>query len=296
MAVGSRSRERAQQFAAAYEVAAVHDSYPGLVGDPTVEAVYVASPHSEHHAHALLAIAAGKHVLVEKAFTRNADEAAAVFDAAQAAGVFVMEAMWTRFLPHMVALHDVLAREEIGEVVGLIADHGQDMRALPEAHRLHNPALAGGALLDLGVYPVSFAHDLLGVPERVLALGSVTPTGVDGQVSVALAFGAAVQASLHTTLWARTPTTAVVFGTTGRIELAGPFYGPTTFDVVRADGSRRTFDGRVAGGLQYEAAEVSRCVAAGHRQSPRMGWQATLEVLRTMDEIRRQIGLAYAGE
>lgn len=151
-----------------------------------MQPVYVASPNSEHLVHALLAIGAGKRILVEKAFTRSAEEAGQVFDAARAASVFVMEAMWTRFLPHVAALREVLARGEIGDVVGLIADHGQNMGHLPDAHRLHNPELAGGALPDLGVYPVSFAHDLLGVPDRVRALGSPTPTGVDGQVSVAL--------------------------------------------------------------------------------------------------------------
>ena len=296
VAVGSRSRERAREFATAHGVPTGYGSYAELVEDPSVQAVYVASPHSEHMVHALLAISAGKHVLVEKAFTRNAAEAGQVFDAAQAADVFVMEAMWTRFLPHVAALREVLARGEIGDVVGLIADHGQHMGHLPDAHRLHNPELAGGALLDLGVYPVSFAHDLLGVPDRVRALGSPTPTGVDGQVSVTLGFGGRAQASLHTTLWARTPTTAVVFGSAGRIEVTGAFYAPTTFDVVRDDGNGWTFDGRIEGGLQYEAAEVARCVTAGLPESPRMGWQASIEVMGTMDEIRRQVGLAYTGE
>ena len=296
VAVGSRSTDRAQQFATQYGMPSVHGSYAALVEDPLVQAVYVASPHSEHRAHALLAIAAGKHVLVEKAFTRNATEAGEVFDAAEAAGVFVMEAMWTRCLPHVAALHEVLARGEIGEVVGVSADHGQNMRALSDAHRLHDPALAGGALLDLGVYPISFAHDLLGVPDRIQALGSRTPTSVDGQVSIALGFGAMAQASLHTTLWARTPTSAVVFGSAGRIEIASEFYRPTTFEVVRDDGDRWTFDGQVEGGFQYEAAEVARCVAAGLTQSPRMSWAGTLEVMSTMDEIRRQIGVTYPGE
>ncbi|MGB7981921.1 MAG: Gfo/Idh/MocA family oxidoreductase [Candidatus Nanopelagicales bacterium] len=296
VAVGSRSADRAQQFATRHDVPSVHDSYAALVEDPSVQAVYVASPHSEHRAHARLAIAAGKHVLVEKAFTRNAAEAREVFDAAEAAGVFVMEAMWTRFLPHVAALHDVLARGEIGEVVGVSADHGQNMRALPDAHRLHNPALAGGALLDLGVYPISFAHDVLGAPDRIQALGSSTPTGVDGQVSIGLGFGAMAQASLHTTLWAKTPTVAVVFGSAGRIEIASEFYRPTTFEVVRDDGARWTFDGRVEGGFQYQAAEGARCVAAGLTQSPRMSWASTLEVMASMDEIRRQIGVSYPGE
>jgi predicted dehydrogenase len=296
VAVGSRSPERAERFAAEVGAPRVHASYEALVADPEVDVIYVASPHSEHRDHALLAIAAGKHVLVEKAFTRNAAEARTVLDAAAAAGVFAMEAMWTRFLPHVAAMHEVIARGEIGEVVGVIADHGQNMRHHPPTHRLHDPALAGGALLDLGVYPIAFALDLFGAPDRIDAVGSLTSTGVDGQSSIGLGFGAVQQASLHTTLWARTATTAVVFGSAGRIELATDFYRPTTFTVVRDDGGRWTHDGVLDGGLQFEAAEVARCVHEGRTQSERMSWQHTLDVMATMDEVRRQVGVRYPGE
>jgi predicted dehydrogenase len=295
IAVGSRAQERADEFAARHAIPTAHGSYEALVTDPAVDVVYVASPHSEHLEHALLAIAAGKNVLVEKAFTVNAAEADQVFEAARNAGVFVMEAMWTRFLPHVVVMRDILAAGEIGELVGVIADHGQNMGHHPATHRLHDRALAGGALLDLGVYPVSFAHDLFGPPDRVSAIGALTPNGVDGQVSMALGFGA-VQASLHTTLESNTATTAVVFGTHGRIDVEGRFYAPTRFTVVRDDGTRWNHDGIVDGGMQYEAAEVARCVAAGLSESPLMTWQGTLEVMRTMDEVRRQIGLTYPSE
>ena len=296
VAVGSRSRERAQAFADRHDIAGVHDSYEALVADPQVEAVYVASPHSEHRDHALLAIAAGKHVLVEKSFTRNAAEAREVVDAARAAGVFAMEAMWTRFLPHVIALRAALEAGEIGEITGLVADHGQPLGNKPADHRLMNPALAGGALLDLGVYPVSFAHDLLGVPDRVQALGSLTRTGVDGQISIALGFGEEVQASLHTTLWSRSANTAVVLGTEGRIEIRSMFYAPTSFTVLREDGSSRDVDGAVEGGFQYQAAEVARRVAEGATESPLNTLDDTLAVMRTMDEIRRQVGVVYPGE
>jgi predicted dehydrogenase len=295
VAVGSRAQERADEFAARHAIPTAHGSYEALVGDPDVDVVYIASPHSEHRDHALLAVGAGKHVLVENSFTVNAKQAEKVSEAARAGGVFVMEAMWTRFLPHVVVLRDVLARDEIGELVGVIADHGQNMGHHPATHRLHDPALAGGALLDLGVYPVSFAHDLFGSPDRVSAIGALTPTGVDGQVSIALGF-AAIQASLHTTLEANTATTAVVFGAHGRIEIQGRFYAPTRFTVVGDDGSRWTYDGMVDAGMQFEAAEVARCIAAGLSESPLMSWQGTLDVMRTMDEVRRQIGVTYPME
>lgn len=296
VAVGSRNKDRASRFATQHGIPTVHVGYQALVEDPQVEAVYVASPHSEHREHALLAIAAGKHLLVEKSFTRNEAEAREVVDAARAAGVFCMEAMWTRFLPHVVALRSMIARGDIGTPVGLIADHGQPFADRPAEHRIHNPLLAGGALLDLGVYPVSFAHDLLGVPDRVAAVGSLTPTGVDGQISIALGFGADVQAALHTTSLAKTATTAVIFGSEGRIELDGDFYRPTSFSVIRNDGTTWDYFKDVDGGFQYQVAEVARRIAAGETESPVITLDNSLEVMRTMDEIRRQVGVAYPGE
>lgn len=293
-AVGSRNVTRAERFASDHAIATAHAGYRGLVEDSGVDIVYVATPHSHHREHALLAIEAGKHVLVEKAFTRNEAEAREVFDAARAAGVFVMEAMWTRFLPHVAALRAVIARGEIGEIVNISADHGQLITA-QMARRLHDPELAGGALLDLGVYPISFAQDLLGEPASVTAVGALTETGVDGQVSVSLGYGR-TQATLSSTLWARTATTAVVSGTMGRIEVEGVFYAPTSLRVILNDGTAWYYEGAAIEGQQFEAAEAARCIAAGLTESPRMTWESTLSVLRTMDEVRRQIGVVYPGE
>jgi predicted dehydrogenase len=295
VAVGSRDHTRAERFATAHGIPTTHIGYRDLVEDPQVDVVYVATPHSEHREHALLAIAAGKHVLVEKAFTRNAAEAEEVFAAARAAGVFVMEAMWTRFLPHVAAVRQVIESGEIGEVVSLHADHGQYFPFDP-AHRLYDPALAGGALLDLGVYPVAFAQDLLGVPATVHAVGSLTESGVDGQIAIVLGYGDRTQAALTTTLWAKTPTTAAISGTEGTITIDGSFYAPTSFQVRRRDGRSWTFAQPVEHGLQYEAAEVARRIADGATESPRMSWADTLANLRTMDEIRAQVGVVYPGE
>jgi predicted dehydrogenase len=232
---------------------------------------------------------------VEKSFTRNAGEAEEVFAAARAAGVFVMEAMWTRFLPHVAALHQVVDAGEIGEIVTISADHGQRFPHDPRS-RLYDPALAGGALLDLGVYPISFAHDFLGVPDAVHAVGRLTDTGVDGQVSTVLTYGERVQATLSTTLWARTPTRAHISGTEGHVQVEGSFYAPTSFTLTRNDGARWSFERPAKRGLQYEAAEVARCVAAGRTESDRMTWAGTVDVMRTMDEVRRQVGVVYPGE
>ena len=295
VAIGSRNRDRAERFATAHGIPTTHVGYRDLVEDPQVDAIYVATPHSEHAEHALLANGAGKHVLVEKAFTRNVAEAEQVFAAARQAGVFVMEAMWTRFLPHVAALHQVIDAGEIGDVVNVRADHGQAFAFDPKS-RLFAPGLAGGALLDLGVYTVSWALDFLGVPDEVLAVGQLTETGVDGQVSMALRCGDRAQADLSTTLWAKTPTTSAISGTEGFITVDGDFYEPTSFTVQRRDGRRWRFEQPMARTFAHQAAEVARRVSEGATQSPLMPWEGTLAVLRVMDEVRRQIGVVYPGE
>ena len=301
VAVGSRNRERGAAFAAAHRIGtghrigAVHEGYAALVADPAVDVVYVATPHSEHREHALLAIAAGKHVLVEKAFTRNALEAVEVIQAARAAGVFLMEAMWTRFLPHVAALRQVVERGEIGDVVRVEADFGGSPPYNPTDPNF-NPALAGGALLDLGVYPIAFAQDLLGTPTGVTAVGTLAGTGVDVESTVTLDFEGRAQAIARSSFLADTPRTAVVIGTDGRIDVDPEFYAPTTFTVTRRDGTRTRFEEPVDGGMQFEAAEVARCIAAGRAESPRVSWQSTLDVMRTLDAARGQLGVVYPGE
>lgn len=299
-AIGSRDAARAQEFAANHlgdraSEAAIYGSYEDLVADASLDAIYVATPHSHHREHALMAIQAGKHVLVEKAFTRNVSEAQEVFDAAQTRGVFVMEAMWTRFLPHIAAVHDLIDRGEIGEILTLTADHGQYF-PYDREFRLYNPELAGGAMLDLGVYPVAFAHDFLGVPESITSHGELTQDAVDGQVAMIFGFPNKAQALLHTTLWSRTPTVASIMGTKGRIDIAGSFYAPTSFEVVMYSGETSRYERDDILGLEFEAAEVARCVAAGLTQSPLMTWQHTLDVMTAMDQIRKQTGVVYAGE
>ncbi|MPV37570.1 Gfo/Idh/MocA family protein [Georgenia subflava] len=299
VAVGSRSLDRAAAFAATHGIGSVHGGYAELVADPQVDAVYVATPHSLHHEHALLALEAGKHVLVEKAFTRNAAEAREVLAAAEARGLFAMEAMWSRFLPHLVALRAVVASGSLGEILSVHADHGQ---RLDKVERLLAPELAGGALLDLGVYPVSFVHSLLGAPAGVHAAGVLTDRGVDAHEAITLTYTGEherVVAVCTANMWARSASSASVVGTAGRIDVAGAFFVPNSFVVTPYDGERWMWPrpGDVdGGGFQHQAAEVARCVAAGELQSETMPWQATIEVMETMDEVRRQLGVAYPGE
>lgn len=298
VAVGSRSRERADQFAAEFDVPRVHAGYEDLVADPEVDVVYVATPHSHHHAQALLAIEAGKHVLVEKAFTRNASEAREVADAARAAGVMVLEAMWSRFLPGTDVLRQLLSDGALGELSSLTADHGQLIGA-DDAQRLHDPHLAGGALLDLGIYPVSFASLVLGPPQEVTATGNLTASGVDEQVTAVLRVGSA-QATLTTTLRERTHNTARVTGDLARVDLPADFYTPVPLTLTSADGRQvLTADpGPILGheGLVYQAAHLAQLVADGATDTPLLPLDETISILATTDEIRRQLGVTFPGE
>ncbi|WP_127128190.1 Gfo/Idh/MocA family protein [Georgenia sp. SYP-B2076] len=300
VAVASRDQQRADAFAATHGIGRAYGSYESLVGDPYLDVIYVATPHSFHHRHALLALAAGKHVLVEKAFTRNVAEAREVFDTARERGLFAMEAMWTRFLPHMVALRAVVESGALGEILAVGADHGQ---RLDTVERLLAPDLAGGALLDLGVYPLSFAHSLLGAPATVHAAGSLTDVGVDSHEAVTLTYESSRAIAVSTSnMWARSATTASVVGTDARIDVAGPFFQPTTFVLSPIHGEPwqwpPTAEGQAVdpGGFEYQAAEVARAVSEGRQESATMPWQATLEVMATMDEVRRQLGVVYPGE
>ncbi len=296
-AVGSRSLESAREFASHFGIANAHGSYEELVADPEVDAVYVATPHPFHHDNALLAIAAGKHVLVEKVFTITEAQAREVFDAAERANVVVLEAMWTRFLPHMVRVRELIASGALGEVRTVIADHNQDLPKEPE-HRINNPALGGGALLDLGIYPVSFAFDVFGEPETVKAAASMTATGVDRQTAIILGFPGGRQAVLQTALDTAGPNTAVVLGTTARIEIESVWYTPTSFRLIASDGTvLEHFDQRVSQrGMQFQAWELERLVEQGRSAADVLPPSETIAIMATLDEIRRQIGLVYPGE
>ncbi len=294
VAVGSRSRDRAEAFADDFNIERRYDSYQALVADADVDAIYVASPHSHHSEHARLAIEAGKHVLVEKAFTQTADEARDVVAAARERGVTCMEAMWTRFLPHIDVVRQLLADEALGDIEILEADHGQYFHYDPE-FRLFNPALAGGAMLDLGVYPVSFASFVLGAPGRVRAVGTRAQSGVDRQVSMILdGFGSRpnAHALLNTTLAAKAPTTAIIAGSLGRIEIPGDFYTPQEIRFVHRDGDEQHSPApQITGheGLAYEAAHFAQLVADGQLESPLMSLDESITIMETMNRALSQI-------
>lgn len=297
VAVGSRSHERAERFAAEFGIERSYGAYEQLVADDGIDGVYIASPHSHHHDHAMLALRAGKPVLVEKAFTENAAQSDEVVSTARAHGLLAMEAMWTRFLPGLDVVRQLLADGVLGDVRVVTADHGQYFEVGPE-HRLLNPSLAGGALLDLGVYPVSFVSFVLGAPEAIVAEGELTSTGVDAQVTAILRTGSA-HALVSATQLAKTPTTATISGTRARVEIPGDFYRPQPISVISRTGEILTIGpGPLAHheGLAYQAAHFASLLAEGRTESPLLPLDESVAVMRTMDEIRRQVGVVYPDE
>jgi predicted dehydrogenase len=284
VAVGSRSLESAERFG----VGRPHGSYEALVADSEVDVVYVATPHPMHHANALLALEAGKPVLVEKAFTMNAAEARELVAAARARRLFLMEAMWTRFLPHMREIRALLEAGALGELVTVSADHGQWFAHDP-AFRLFAPELGGGALLDLGVYPVSFASMVLGTPARVVTLSTPAFTGVDGQTSILLGYASGAQAVLNCTSSAVSPVRAAIVGTDARIEIERTWYAPTSFTLAPRSGEPRRFALPHEGqGLRHEADEVARCLREGLLESPLMPLDESVAIMATMDAVLAQ--------
>ena len=288
VAIGSRSRTTADKFADRFGIPNRHAGYEALVADPEVDVVYVATPHPMHHANTMLALDAGKPVLVEKAFTMNAGEARDLVTTARTAGLFLMEAMWTRFLPHIAEVRRLIAEGVLGDIVSVSADHGQWF-AKDADFRLFAPELGGGALLDLGVYPVSFASMVLGTPDRIVTLTDAAFTGVDGQTSMLFGYPSGAQAILTCTSSAASPVRAAIVGTDGRIEIDGDFYAPTSFTLVPRGGEPTRFEQPHAGhGIRHEADEVARCLREGLLESPLMPLDETISIMETMDEVLDQ--------
>lgn len=293
-AVGSRRPDAATAFAAQYGIAHAHGSYEGLVADPDVDIVYVASPHSHHLEHATLALEAGKHVIIEKAITLDADEAIAIRDLAAGRGLLAMEAMWTRYLPHMVRIRELISDGTLGDVRAVIADHTQKLPTDP-AHRLNALELGGGSLLDLGIYPVSFAWDILGPMTEVGAVGRLADTGADTDVALSAAHAAGGISSLAMSSRAAGPNTAHVIGTEARIDIDRVWYTPTSFRVTASDGTViEEYVSQVEGrGMQFEALYAEQVIRSGLADSDLLPIDESIAIMHTLDDVRAQLGVTY---
>jgi dihydrodiol dehydrogenase / D-xylose 1-dehydrogenase (NADP) len=296
-AVGSRTQASADSFGAEWKIPNRHGSYSALMSDPEVDAIYIATPHPLHHANALGCLAAGKAVLCEKPFTINARQLDEVIALARGKRLFLMEAMWTRFLPAFVKIRSLLAEGAIGEIRQVQADFAFQADFDPQG-RLFNPALGGGALLDLGVYPISLASMVLGeAPRRIASLAVLGSTGVDEQSAAVLEYSAGRLAVLSFSLRFTSPQEACIIGTAGRIRIHRPWWHAETITVSQTGREEETITlPHLGNGYAHEALEVMECLRAGKLESRVMPNEESLRIMQTMDAIRAEWGLKYPEE
>lgn len=294
IAVGSRTIEKARDFATPLGLNPF-GSYQDLV-EQDLDAIYVATPHPMHAPNTILALLHDKPVLCEKPFAVNARESAAMITTARDRNLLLVEAMWSRFLPHYRKIKSLIDHGEFGEIISIAADHGQPLPA-PKYHRLHAPDLAGGALLDLGIYPISFSYLVLGKPHQITARAEFTPSGVDAQTSMIFQYENGAHANLTTTLQVKTPCTATIVGTRATLHIDGTFYSPTSMRLQRTDGTsiefNREYDGH---GLREQAIEFANLLRADKKESDLITLDDSQSIMETMDEIRSQIKLRYPFE
>ncbi len=295
-AVGSRTKDTAKSFSDLFNIPRFYQGYENLVNDPELDVIYISSPHTFHHQHASLALKAGKAVLCEKPFTINATEAHGLVQEARQRDLFLMEGMWTRFFPLMGRLRALLAAQVIGEVHTLIADAGI-RRTIETKERLFRLDLGGGALLDLGVYPVSLASMIFGSPERIMALAHFGGNHVDERMGILLGYPNGSVATLYTAITTESPKEALILGSGGRIRIHGNFITPTRMTITMDDKSAQVIEEDILGnGMHYEAEEVMRCLREGAIESPLMPLDETVSILETMDTIRAQLDFRYPNE
>ena len=295
-AVGSRSQTSADDFAQTHDVVRAFASYAELAADPDVDVVYIASPHTAHFEHTMLCLGAGKHVLCEKPFALNSTQTEQMVALAKHNGLFLMEAMWMRFIPLIIELRRRVDAGEIGQVRMIQADFG--FRAPRNPHsRLFNPELAGGALLDLGIYPLAFSALLLGEPTEITSLANIGTTGVDEQSAYVLKHEGGELSVLASALRTQTSMSAWVYGTDGRIHLPKQFWRAKEMVLYRNEMEPESINLHYAGnGYQFEAQEVVDCLRDGKTESEIMPLRDSESLMGTMDTIRRQWGLTYPNE
>ncbi|TLM81120.1 Gfo/Idh/MocA family oxidoreductase [Pseudarthrobacter sp. NamE2] len=301
-AVSSREQATADAFAATYGVGKAYGDdggvhgYQRLLADDGVDVVYVATPHAQHHEIVLAALNAGKHVLCEKAFTINAREAAELIDAARGRNLFLMEAVWSRFLPGMQRAFEIAASGELGDIHWVTADLGFPAPYSPTS-RLWARQDGGGALLDIAVYPLLWALGTLGFPQTVSATGFVNDDGVDSQNALTLGYSHAAQVQLTSSLLSHGPRTATVAGNRGYLQSVGSINNPRHLVVATGRDERRTEEFDVIGkGYTYELREVTRCIQQGLTESPVMPLEDSLNTMRLFDGVRAQIGVTYPND
>ena len=293
VAVGSRSREAADAFGKEFDVPRRHASYEDLVADGEVDAVYVATPHPFHLPNTVLALQAGKHVLCEKPLAVNAGEAAEMIRVARAQGLFLMEAMWTRFLPVWVDIKARLDSGELGEIAHVQANFGVPMS--PDEARIHEPRLAGGGLLDLGVYPISLASWLLGKPAKVWSWATMTPTNVDERAAMLFTYAGGSFAMLSSAIDVWTTCEAEIVTQKGCIRAKRLWHEAQSYEIVTPDATdvvTKPFEN----GFQFQISHVMNRIRRGQTESDVMSLDESLQIMKTMDDLRAEWGFKYPFE
>lgn len=295
-AVGSRTQESADKFGDEFSIPRRHGSYEALAADDEVDAIYVSTPHPMHKDNAILCLRAGKAVLCEKPMAINARESEEMIAVARETGCFLMEAMWTRFLPPIVRLREMLASGAIGEVRMVMADFGFRAGENPEG-RLFKLSMGGGGLLDVGIYPIALASMILGKAKDITGLAHIGDTGVDEQAAMTLGYDGGGLAVLACGVRTQMTHEASIFGTDGLIRLAHGWWHGSAITLQLPEKEPEIIDLPVEGnGYHYEADEVARCLAAGKTESDVMPLAETVEIAQTMDTLRAQWGLKYPME
>jgi scyllo-inositol 2-dehydrogenase (NADP+) len=294
-AIGSRNRDTAVDFARQFHVEKAYGSYEELAKDPEIDIVYIATPHNLHYENSMMCLENGKHVLCEKPFAVNGREVREMIGKAIEKNRFVMEAMWTRFLPGLIKVHEMVKAGQIGRIRLLKADFGINVPFNP-AHRLYNKQLIGGSLLDVGIYPLFLSLLLLGKPRSIKAMAGMGLTGVDHNCSFTLGYEDDTLAVLYSSVTAQTDITASIYGEKGTINIDPWWFMPVPVSLITTDGKKvPVLVHSIGNGYNYEAAEVIRCLNEGKPESNLMSRDFSLLLIDTLDAIRKEIGLVYEG-
>lgn len=296
VAIGSRSMERTQAFSKDFPAKHLHDSYEALVANNEVDIIYVATTHNFHKEHAILCLQNGKAVLCEKPFAVNAAEAAEMIAMAREKNVFLMEALWTKFLPHFMKVKEIVSAGKIGEIKSVLARFGFKPTE-PIAPRIFDPVLAGGTLLDIGIYNVFIALSILGKPDNISAVMNPASTGIDEQCAITFSYNNGAMAQLFSSFASNIATECDIHGTNGRLKLAHRFYAPdTTIEYYPGwiDSKEIIPVEKEAGwGYQYEIRHANDCLRKGLKESNVMTFADTMQLIETLDEIRAKAGIVY---
>jgi dihydrodiol dehydrogenase / D-xylose 1-dehydrogenase (NADP) len=295
-AVGSRNQQSADAFADQYNIPNRHPTYEALAADPEVDVIYIGTPHAFHYDNMLTCLNAGKHVLCEKAFTLNEADAEEAINLAQKKNLFLMEAMWMVFFPAMAQIREWVKDGILGDIRLVQADFCFNL-PYDLKHRLYNPALGGGALLDLGIYPLTFATMVLGFPDTITSFAQIGQTGVDEVNTMLLNYDSGATAALSSSMRVYRPREAWVIGSKGYAKVHDIFFKPNrlTLHLNGQDPQELHFPIE-SNGYVYEAAEVHRCLCAGQMESELMSWEKTLNMMALMDAFRQEWGVVYPNE